>query len=421
MESKPATGTITAAEPRSYPMSSDATPARAASLRRIPSLDGLRALSIVLVMGLHTVQRYGAEHPEHPPGLLWSVVFNGSLGVYIFFVISGYLITRLLLHERQTRGAISMSGFYLKRAFRILPPLYLYVGVIALLSAAGRLALTRWDIVSALFFFHNYAIGSTCWAIEHFWSLSVEEQFYLIWPVILILCLRLQGRRGIDRAAAIAVAAIVLSPLVRILSFRTHEALLHDSAGFHMHADALMFGCGAALLEGTARFERVYRAVTRVWWLPVVGLAIGSYLEMRFQNYWNFPFGETYTGLLLAFFLLWTVRNADSLLGRALNAPVITHIGVLSYSIYLWQTLFLHHLNGSVFTSAAWPSAAWLGRFPLNWIAIVAVAEISYRVVEQPSLRLRNRLLRSSHVYQAPTHPYDGTKPLRNDAVGSVE
>ena len=399
-------------------MSSDATPTRAASLRRIPSLDGLRALSIVLVMGLHTVQRYGAEHPEHPPALIWSIVFNGSLGVYIFFVISGYLITRLLLHEQQTRGAISMSGFYLKRAFRILPPLYVYVAILALLSAAGRLVLTKWDIVSALFFFHNYAISSTCWAIEHFWSLSVEEQFYLIWPVILILCLRLRapGRAGKDRAAAIAIAAIVLSPLVRVLSFRTHQVLLHDSAGFHMHADALMFGCVAALLEGTSRFERAYRAVTRVWWLPVVGLAIGSYLEMRFQNYWNFPLGETYTGLLLAFFLLWTVRNPDSPPGRVLNAHGVTHIGVLSYGIYLWQTLFLHHSNTRIFAGADW-----LGRFPINWIAIVVVAEISYRVVEQPSLRLRNRLLRSSHVYQAPGRPHDGTKPLPTNAVGSVK
>ena len=398
-------------------MSSDATPARAASLRRIPSLDGLRALSIVLVMGLHTVQRYGADHPEHPPGLLWSVVLNGSLGVTIFFVISGYLITRLLLHEQQTRGAISMSGFYLKRAFRILPPLYVYVGVLALLSAAGRLALTKWDVVSALFFFHNYAISSTCWAIEHFWSLSVEEQFYLIWPVVLILCLRLQatGRAGKDRAAAIAVAAIVLSPLVRILSFRTHQALVHDSAGFHMHADSLMFGCAAALLEGTSRFERVYRAVTRVWWLPVVGLAIGSYLEMRFQNYWNFPVGETYTGLLLAFFLLWTVRNADSLPGRVLNARAVTHLGVLSYSIYLWQTLFLHHSNTTVFAGAEW-----IGRFPFNWVAIVLAAEISYRVVERPSLALRNRLLRSSHIYQATAPPYDRPKPVPTDAVGPV-
>ncbi len=397
-------------------MSTDATPARAASLRRIPSLDGLRALSIVLVMGLHTVQRYAAEHPQHQPGLLWSVVLNGSLGVYIFFVISGYLITRLLLHEQQTRGAISMSGFYLKRAFRILPPLYVYVGVLAVLSAAGRLALTKWDIISALFFFHNYAISSTCWAIEHFWSLSVEEQFYLIWPVILILCLRLPGQKGKHRAATIAGVAIVLSPLIRILSFRTHEALLHDSAGFHMHADALMFGCAAALLEGTSRFERAYHFVTRVWWLPVAGLAIGSYLEMRFQNYWNFPLGETYTGLLLAFFLLWTVRNADSRLGRVLNARGVTHLGVLSYSIYLWQTLFLHHSNGSVFAGAAW-----LGRFPFNWIAIVVVAEISYRVVEQPSLRLRNLVLRRSHAYQAPVRQNQEPSSLRSDPVGWVE
>ena len=378
-------------------MTAHDTSARTASLRRIPSLDGLRALSIVMVMGLHTVQRFGADHPDHMPGLLWSVILNGSLGVTIFFVISGYLITRLLLHEQETRGAISMSGFYLKRAFRILPPLYAYVAVLLVLSAAGRLALTRWDVVSALFFIHNYAATSTCWAIEHFWSLSVEEQFYLIWPVLLVLCLRVRGSAGRHRAATIACAVIVLSPLIRIVSFRTHSSLLHQSAGFHMHADALMFGCAAALLEGTARFERLYRSVTRIAWLPVVGLAAGSYLEMRFQNYWNFPVGETYTGILIVAVLLWTVRNAESLPGRVLNAPAITHIGVLSYSMYLWQTLFLHHQNASVFAGAGW-----LGRFPLNWIAILATAEISYRVIEQPALGLRNRLLRSGHVPQAP-------------------
>lgn len=394
-------------------MSLEAPSARTASLRRIPSLDGLRAISIVLVMGLHTVQRYGTDHPDHPVGLLWSVVLNGSLGVYIFFVISGYLITRLLLHEAATRGTISVSGFYLKRAFRILPPLYAYVAVLALLSAVGRLALTRWDAISALFFFHNYAVQSTGWAIEHFWSLSVEEQFYLIWPVILILCLRSRGSSGRDRAAMIAGAVIVLSPLIRIVSFRTHNALLHDSAGFHMHADALMFGCAAALLEGRSRFEQVYRAVTRVPWLPVMGLAIGSYLEMRFQNYWNFPIGETYTGLLIAFVLLWTVRNAESLPGRLLNARWVTHLGVLSYSIYLWQTLFLHHLNAGVFSGMEW-----LGRFPLNWIAILLVAEISYLLVEQPSLRLRNRLLRAGHVYQTPVRAID---PPPHEAIGTVE
>ena len=193
MESKETTGTITAADAPLVPMSSEASPARTASLRRIPSLDGLRAISIVLVMGLHTVQRYGVDRPDPPPSLWWSVLLNGGLGVTIFFVISGYLITRLLLHEQATRGTISMPGFYVKRAFRILPPLYVYVAVLVLLQAAGRLALTKWDVVSALFFFHNYAVSSTSWAIEHFWSLSVEEQFYLIWPVILVLCTTVQG------------------------------------------------------------------------------------------------------------------------------------------------------------------------------------------------------------------------------------
>ena len=149
-----------------------------------------------MVMGLHTVQRFGADHPDHMPGLLWSVILNGSLGVTIFFVISGYLITRLLLHEQATRGAISMSGFYLKRAFRILPPLYAYVAVLLVLSAAGRLALTRWDVVSALFFFHNYAATSTSWAIEHVWSLSVDEELYHIWPVLVVLCLMVGGSAG---------------------------------------------------------------------------------------------------------------------------------------------------------------------------------------------------------------------------------
>ena len=131
-------------------------------------------------------------------------------------------------------------------------------------------------------------------------------------------------------------------------------------------------------------------------WLSLVFFGVGSYLEMRFQNYWNFPVGETYTGILIVAVLLWTVRNAESLPGRVLNAPVITHVGVLSYSMYLWQTLFLHHLNASVFAGAGW-----LGRFPLNWIAILVTAEVSYRVIEQPALGLRNRLLRSGHVYQA--------------------
>ena len=118
-------------------LQSDARERRFATLRRIPSLDGLRAISIFLVVALHTLQRYSVHHPV---SYTWRAVFNGSLGVSIFFVISGYLITSLLLKEHGGRGSISLSGFFVKRAFRILPPILAYVAVLLLLAGVGRLA-----------------------------------------------------------------------------------------------------------------------------------------------------------------------------------------------------------------------------------------------------------------------------------------
>lgn len=370
---------------------------RAATLRRIPSLDGLRAISIVMVMGLHTLQRMEMHHSVP---LVWWVIFNGSLGVSIFFVISGYLITRLLLHEASTRGTISLGNFYLKRAFRILPPLYVYVAVLGLLSLAGRLALSRVDVISTLFFFHNYALHSTSWTIEHFWSLSVEEQFYLLWPVVLLACLRSSRTRGPRRAAVVAGVIILLSPVIRVLSFRVRQPLLHNGLGFHMHADTLMFGCIAALLEGRRRFERAYRALTQLPWLPFAALVLGSYLELHFQNYWSFPIGETCTGVLLVVLLLWCVRNAGGTLGRLLNLRLVTHLGILSYSVYIWQTLLLHGSNAAVLRG--WE---WIGRFPESWLAVLLLAELSFLLVERPALKLRNRLLHQSHLYDAALKP----------------
>lgn len=131
-------------------MSAVATRVGGASMDRIPSLDGLRALSIFLVLALHSLQRLGFTH--NVPWF-WAGIFNGGTGVFIFFVISGYLITSLLLREHEKRGSISLRGFYFRRAMRILPPVYFYVGGLLLLGWAGRLAIFKLDIVSALSFF----------------------------------------------------------------------------------------------------------------------------------------------------------------------------------------------------------------------------------------------------------------------------
>jgi peptidoglycan/LPS O-acetylase OafA/YrhL len=372
-------------------MSADPSASRAASMPRIPSLDGLRALSIFLVLALHTLQRFDLNHTA---SLAWYALFDGGTGVLIFFVISGYLITSLLLNEQQTRGSISLRGFYLRRAMRILPPLYTYVAVLLLLGWAGRLAINRLDILGALFFFHNYAYAGM-WSLQHFWSLSIEEQFYLIWPLLLLYCLRRPSLQGRVLASRIALVVILVSPIVRVLSFRSHNPFLHQADGFHMRADSLMFGCVLALLQGTPRFERIYAAATKIWWVSPLVIFLSDCLGARFRNYWQFPFGLTLCGAAVAFFLLWCVRNPHSAVGRVLNARPVIHIGVLSYSIYLWQILFLHHQNAEVFG----PSLKLLTVFPFSWIAILAVAELSYHLIERPSHNLRNRLIRNFHLY----------------------
>jgi peptidoglycan/LPS O-acetylase OafA/YrhL len=322
-------------------------------------------------------------------------IFNGATGVFIFFVISGYLITSLLLREQETRGSISLRGFYFRRAMRILPPLYLYVGVLLLLGWAGRLAIYKLDIISALFFFHDYAL-SMMWSLEHFWSLSIEEQFYLIWPFVLLYCLRIPGPEGRRNASKIAIAIILVSPIIRVVSFTVaRNTFLHNSYSFHAHADSLMFGCLLALVQGTPIFERIYLYATRIWWIPPAVIVVSDCLSARYQNYWDFPLGMTVCGVAISFFLLWCVRNPTSAVGRFFNSRAIAHIGVLSYSIYIWQTLFLNRDNVSVFG----PSLRLLYTFPFSWIAILVVAELSYNVVEKPSLRLRNYFMKRFGIY----------------------
>jgi peptidoglycan/LPS O-acetylase OafA/YrhL len=263
------------------------------------------------------------------------------------------------------------------------------------LGWAGRLALNKRDILSALFFLHDY-VSSFMWSLEHFWSLSIEEQFYFLWPCLLLYCLRRPGLEARTKAARIAIAIILISPLVRVFSFTVAKhTILHNNFGFHTHADSLMFGCLLALVQGTPVFERIYVYATRIWWIPPAVIIVSDCLSARFLNYWDFPIGLTVCGIAISFFLLWCVRNPYSAVGRLLNSRPIAHLGVLSYSIYIWQTLFLNSENRSVFG----PSLSLLYTLPFSWLAILAVAELSHQLIERPSLHLRNHFIRTFNFY----------------------
>lgn len=362
--------------------------------RQIPSLDGLRALSVALVVALHTLQRYSLTH-----SVPWEVyvLCNGSMGVFIFFVISGYLITTLLLRERDKTSTISLKSFYVRRAFRILPPLYLYIFFLTVLWRTGHLpGMNRLELITALTFTRNYVPYISLWAMEHFWSLCIEEQFYLIWPTLIVFCMvRRKEREGRRIATRIAFAVILAEPIIRVLSFRyLHN--FHNPGAFHMQADGLMFGALGALQQGHARFEQLYERVTRLpWLLPVLLFFVSGALGSRMENYWNMPVGMTINGFLILMWLLWLVRNPTSISGRIFNQPVVAWVGRLSYSLYIWQTFFLHHLNVEVFGHNGW----W-NTFPTSWLCILAVAVLSYYCIEQPALRLRDVFLRHMHWHE---------------------
>lgn len=362
----------------------DAPSAPVQQPRHIPSLDGLRALSVLLVIVLHTLLR---NHLYNQIPFAYRLVGNGSLGVFIFFVISGYLITTLLLREREKTGSISLKSFYIRRAFRILPPLYLYVLFLAVLGATGHLpGMNRRELITALTLTRNYVPHVGLWAMEHLWSLCIEEQFYLLWPTALVFCmLHRRGSAGRRNATRIALCILIVEPFIRVLSFRYLPAF-HNTGMFHMQADGLMFGALGALQQGHARFERIYSCATRwPWLLPVFIFVVLGSLTVRFQNYWNLPIGITINGFLILMWLLWLVRNPDSVPGRILNLPAVEWVGRISYSLYIWQTFFLHALNVEVFGRNGW----W-NTFPTSWLCILIAAIFSYYCIERPALRLRD-------------------------------
>src|ERR1700679_871835 len=356
--------------------------------RHIPSLDGLRALSVLLVIVLHTLLR---NHLYNQIPFGYRLVGNGSLGVFIFFVISGYLITTLLLREHEKTGSISLKSFYIRRAFRILPPLYLYVFFLAVLGATGHLpGMNRRELITALTLTRNYVPHVGLWAMEHLWSLCIEEQFYLLWPAALVFCmLHRKGSSGCRNATRIALCILIVEPFIRVLSFLYLPAF-HGTGMFHMQADGLMFGALGALHQGHARFERIYFYATRwPWLLPVLIFVVLNSLTVRFQNYWDLPIGITLNGFLILMWLLWLVRNPASVPGRIFNLPTVAWVGRLSYSLYIWQTFFLHYLNIEVFGHNGW----W-NTFPTSWLCILAAAVFSYYCIERPALRLRDVRLR---------------------------
>src|SRR5215471_5241103 len=320
----------------------------AQGVSRIPSLDGLRAVSILMVIIAHLGMIGRA--PQF-------LIRYGVFGVQVFFVISGYLITTLLAREHEKLGRIDLKAFYLRRFFRIVPAAYFYFAILFVFYWAQFRPV---DILSLLTFTSNYNIGRPV-NVAHIWSLSVEEQFYILWPVTLSLFFH--------RRTRILVWAFCLSPLF-FLAFHVVHLNAYRPTAFPTTYDSLALGCLAAVLAPRLDFLR-----SRWFFLcgPLAMLFYWPLWTTRVSGLIHIFFLWPASHLCIAMFMMHAIHRKYWLL----NTKPIIWIGTLSYSLYLWHVPFLVDPR---ITS----------RFSIFWI--FACAAVSYYLVERPFLRLRKRM-----------------------------
>ncbi len=307
---------------------------------------------------------------------------QGALGVSTFFVMSGFLITTLLLNEMERSGRIELSRFYLRRSLRIVPPFFLFLVVAVLVGSLQGHPVPRLAWLSSALFCTNYVPYlythplTSGWYVSHTWSLSVEEQFYLLWPMALILLTR---RRMLQVCSAVLLAG----PLLRLLSAYLFPVYRMDAQYlrlFHGTADVLVVGCVAAFwIRDPERRRRMEAIFTPPVFLIACGyLTISTVLRDHLPIWYECLIGVDLTVFSLAVLLLFVLLHPEARVARLLQAPPLRHIGRISYSLFLWQQLFLSPY-----------------RAPSRVVSIVlafACAEASYWLVERPSLRWRSRL-----------------------------
>lgn len=367
------------------------------SAERIRSLDGWRAIAITVVVVSHIPFASGFPG-ERFPGWREFLVFQGNFGVRIFFVLSGFLITSMLLADADRHGRPSLRRFYVRRVLRIFPVYYLFVAVVAAL-AAGHLYQDRWTSWLGAMTFTRNVIGYGRSATVHLWSLAIEEQFYLIWPVT-IVALSLWRRTTL--AVGLLIALVVLSQVVRTGVIQPHldhwlAVRLLSGNSIALYADSLAVGClGAFLIR---RYRPAGDAVPR--WSLAVAVAGVIFVEL-WQEYgsgtpvaWWAVMPLIQAVLIMA--AIWmTIERRDGIAHRMLNAAPMVWLGTLSYSLYMWQQLFLGHFTGSPLADLA------IYDWRVWWIFAVGAAAGSYYAVERPILALRDRLAPRDHGIKAP-------------------
>ncbi len=341
----------------------------------IPSLDGIRAVAAMLVFVSHAG---------------WSHIIPGGFGVTIFFFLSGYLITTLLRREFEKTGSINFKNFYLRRVYRIFPPLYIILFLISILALTGIVEhqMRPWAVVSQVFYWTNYYM--IFYGNDYFvpgtavnWSLAIEEHFYFVFPLIFLLAVR---RLSYSNTALLFVVICTLVLIWRNwLVVVDGMSYLYTYYATDTRFDSLLFGCIMGVWKNPIADEDwKFGSHSRYMVLCLALILLGFCFVWRDET-----FRETlrYTLQGIALFpIFWlAIRHPNWLVFRWLNWRPVRFFGVISYTFYLSHVIFLTFAGQLFDTNVSF-------RVILGFILTLSFSILIFYVVEQPIAGLRRRL-----------------------------
>ena len=350
---------------------------------QIPGLDGLRAVAVLLVLMTHAHQTVG--FPDWPSAK--KLFLEGAIGVDIFFILSGFLITTLLARELERDGHVQLKRFYLRRMLRIMPAYFCLLAVVAVCQAVGYFHLKPRDWIGALTYTTNFLFHPS-WELGHTWSLSVEEHFYLLWPFVLYV-------GGVKAGWRAGVACLIVCALIRCgiaaglarYVIPAGPAWPDPATSAQMaenwtftRLDTITIGSLLALYArsqtGRIHLDRL-TTPARLW---LIFVAFCTSMALMASSKYTLCASYTVNGLCIAL-LMWGMIRSQGIGKRILGNPILRVIGLGSYSIYLWQQLFIHPYH-----------PGWIHEFPQNIPFALAAAFLSFWLIEQPVNRLKDRV-----------------------------
>lgn len=296
-----------------------------------PALDGLRAISVLVVLGFH------AGIP---------LLRGGFLGVDVFFVLSGFLITSLLVQEFDQAGDLSLRNFYMRRVLRLAPALLLVLGVFVVISyLLCPASLARHNAVEALIALLNGSNWVRAFAsfpmdyLGHTWSLSIEEQFYLLWPGLLLCLLKCAPERR--KLVALVLVLVFISWAWRVILWLQATSIARIYNGLDTHADGLMLGAALGVARSSGLLDKVPFSRKNAWFSFVAPFCLTGLLVFFVAADWQASFmyfgGLGIVNLLVVTLVASLFFAPSCSVARILRATAIVWIGRISYGLYLWH------------------------------------------------------------------------------------